>query len=283
MKNRFNFYKKNSRLNDNSRIEPPTGTIVAFAGSTAPNGWFLCNGQEVSKNKFPALEAACQTTYGANTNGSGGAGSTHFVVPDMRGRMPIGVGAGLGSRTIGTGTTVADVAMTNPSFATNTNGWTATGSTITRDTSTFDTSPASGRWDNTGASNNLDFGDVILGSLTGTFYAGQTYTVTCRIKASNTGPLIVYTGFGVVTSGLDFFSTGNFSVNTFQGFSSSTAWQTISLDWKPTSTVSSGVNFIINDRSSFSAALVITGLTVLPLVLSLLLLERLAMLVDLIA
>lgn len=251
MKNRFAFYKNNSRVKDNERIEPPAGTIVAYAGSSAPSGWLLCQGQEVSKTSFPALENACKTNYGANTNGSGGSGTTHFRVPDLRGRMPVGVGAGLGSRSTGTGTTVADVAFVNPSFATNTTGWTASNSTITRDTTTFDTSPASARWDNTGASNNVDFGDLIVGSLTGTFFAGQTYTVTCRIKPSNASALITYTGFGVADASINFFGTGNYAVNTFQGFGYSTAWQTITLDWTPTSTVSSGVNFIIQDRSSF--------------------------------
>ena len=251
MKNRFAFYKNNSRVKDNERIEPAAGTIVAYAGSSAPSGWLLCQGQEVSKTSFPALENVCKTNYGANTNGSGGSGTTHFRVPDLRGRMPVGVGAGLGSRSTGTGTTVADVAFVNPSFATNTTGWTASNSTITRDTTTFDTSPAAGRWDNTGASNNVDFGDLIVGALTGTFFAGQTYTVTCRIKPSNSGSLITYTGFGVADASINFFGTGNYAVNTFQGFGNSTAWQTITLDWTPTSTVSSGVNFIIQDRSSF--------------------------------
>lgn len=251
MKNRFAFYKNNSRVKDNERFEPPAGTIVAYAGSSAPNGWLLCDGLEVSKTAYPALEAVCKTNYGSNTNGSGGSGTSHFRIPDLRARMPIGTGAGLGSRCSGTGTTVADVAFTNPSFATNTTGWTAVTSTITRDTTTFDTSPASGRWDNTGASNNVDFGDIVIGSLTGTFYAGQTYTVTCRIKASNTSSLVVYTAFGVVDASLNFQSTGNFAVNTLQGFGGSTAWQTITLDWTPTTTVSNSVNFMINDRSSF--------------------------------
>lgn len=251
MKNRFAFYRGGSRVKENERFQPPPGTIVAFAGSNAPDGWLLCQGQEVSRTTYASLENACKEFYGSYTNGSGSAGTSHFKLPDMRSRMPIGAGTGYGSRSSGTGTTVADVAFVNPTFATNTTGWTATNSTITRDTTTFDTSPASGRWDNTGASNNVDFGDVITGALAGTFYAGQTYTVSCRIKPSNSSALIVYTAFGVATSSLDFATTGNFAKNTLQGFSNSTAWQTITLDWTPTTTVSSGVNFVINDRSSF--------------------------------
>lgn len=68
----------------------------------------------------------------------------------------------------------------NPSFATNTAGWTAGTSTITRDTGTYDTAPASGRWDNTGASDALAVGDTISYALAGTFRAGLTYRLTIR-------------------------------------------------------------------------------------------------------
>jgi microcystin-dependent protein len=245
MKNRFAFYRGGSRVKENERFQPPPGTIVAFAGSNAPDGWLLCDGSPVA-SKYSSL----RTVLSSSSNPYGVSGSDPHV-PDLRSRMPIGAGTGYGSRSSGTGTTIADVAFVNPTFASNTTGWTATTSAITRDTTTFDTSPASGRWDNTGASDNVSFGDVITGALTGTFYAGQTYTVTCRIKPSNSSALIVYTAFGVVTSSLDFSTTGNFEKNTFQGFSGSTAWQTITLDWTPTTTVSTGVNFIINDRSAF--------------------------------
>lgn len=258
MKNRFAFYKNNSRVKDNERIEPPAGTIVAYAGSSAPSGWLLCQGQEVSKTSFPALENVCKTNYGANTNGSGGSGTTHFRVPDLRGRMPVGVGAGLGSRSTGTGTTVADVAMANPTFASDVSGWTAgteanatVGSKITRDTSVFDSSPASGRWDNTGASDAVSFGDVLVGSINGTFYAGQTYTITWKMRANSPTGAWLYAAFGVVANNLNFFSTGNFASSTaINGFSANT-WNTYSLDWTPSTTVSSGINFLLNDRSAF--------------------------------
>ena len=59
----------------------PVGAVMPFAGSTAPNGWFVCNGQQVSRTTYAALFLAITTTYG------NGDGSTTFTLPDMRGRV----------------------------------------------------------------------------------------------------------------------------------------------------------------------------------------------------
>ena len=59
----------------------PTGALAAFAGVAAPPGWLLCDGSTLRKADFPALAA---------TLGFTGAGDT-FTVPDMRGRVPVGV------------------------------------------------------------------------------------------------------------------------------------------------------------------------------------------------
>jgi len=42
----------NVYINQNLLI--PTGTIVQFAGSSAPGGWLLCQGQSVSKTSYSA-------------------------------------------------------------------------------------------------------------------------------------------------------------------------------------------------------------------------------------
>jgi microcystin-dependent protein len=62
----------------------PTGGIMQFAGSTAPTGWLLCEGQAVSRTTFASLFASIGTTYGA------GDGSTTFNVPNLKGRVPAG-------------------------------------------------------------------------------------------------------------------------------------------------------------------------------------------------
>ena len=62
----------------------PPGTIWAYGGATAPLGWLLCDGSDVSRTTFAKLFAVIGTAYGS------GSGST-FRVPDFRGRMLLGV------------------------------------------------------------------------------------------------------------------------------------------------------------------------------------------------
>lgn len=62
----------------------PTGTVLAYAGTTAPVGYLACAGQGVSRASYAALFGAIGTAYGL------GDGSTTFNVPDLRCRAPIG-------------------------------------------------------------------------------------------------------------------------------------------------------------------------------------------------
>lgn len=64
------------------------GIIKMFAGTFAPTGWLLCNGAEVLIADYPALHDVIQNTYGTPSD------SDHFVLPDFRGRTPIGSGIG---------------------------------------------------------------------------------------------------------------------------------------------------------------------------------------------
>lgn len=75
----------------------PVGTVLPFAGSTAPPGYALCNGSVLSRTTNASLFAVIGTTYGA------GDGSTTFTLPNLAGRFPIGAGPspGLTTRTIG--------------------------------------------------------------------------------------------------------------------------------------------------------------------------------------
>jgi hypothetical protein len=70
----------------------PAGSVMAFAGSTAPEGWLLCDGRStgILRTTYANLFAVLGTTYGS------GDGSTTFNLPDMRSRMPVGAGAGTG-------------------------------------------------------------------------------------------------------------------------------------------------------------------------------------------
>lgn len=68
---------------------PPvdTGIMVAYAGSSAPAGWLLCDGTAVSRTTYSALFAILSTSYGV------GDGSTTFNLPDFRGRLVVGLGS----------------------------------------------------------------------------------------------------------------------------------------------------------------------------------------------
>jgi microcystin-dependent protein len=70
----------------------PAGAVQAFAMNSAPAGWLAANGNEYAKTgDYAALFAAISTTYG-ETNGSGGVGTSHFRVPDLRGYFVRGSG-----------------------------------------------------------------------------------------------------------------------------------------------------------------------------------------------
>lgn len=58
----------------------PTGTILPFAGETAPFGYLFCDGSAVSRTDYGALFAVIGTSYGS------GDGSTTFNLPDYRDR-----------------------------------------------------------------------------------------------------------------------------------------------------------------------------------------------------
>ena len=60
-----------------ANILVPTGVVQAFAGSTTPQGWLLCDGSAVSRTDYAALYAVIGTTYGA------GDGSSTFNLPNL--------------------------------------------------------------------------------------------------------------------------------------------------------------------------------------------------------
>lgn len=73
----------------------PVGTIIAYAGTSVPSGWLVCDGSSQSTSTFAVLFAAVGYTYG-------GSGS-NFSLPDLKGRVAVGdgQGSGLTNRTIG--------------------------------------------------------------------------------------------------------------------------------------------------------------------------------------
>ena len=76
----------------------PAGLVFPFAGTTVPDGFLECAGQEVSKTTYATLYASLGDTYATQTNpltGSAWAapGASNFRLPDYRGSFLRGVGA----------------------------------------------------------------------------------------------------------------------------------------------------------------------------------------------
>ena len=62
----------------------PTASLMPYAGTSAPTGYFLCDGSAKSRTTHSALFGIIGTTYGV------GDGSTTFNIPDLRGRVIAG-------------------------------------------------------------------------------------------------------------------------------------------------------------------------------------------------
>lgn len=65
------------------------GEVKYWGGNFAPQNWAFTDGQLLAVSQFDALFSILGTTYG-------GDGRTTFALPDLRGRVPIGTGAGPG-------------------------------------------------------------------------------------------------------------------------------------------------------------------------------------------
>lgn len=68
---------------------PTLGEIRIFAGAYAPPQWAFCDGSLLLISDNPALFALLGNAYG-------GDGLTTFAAPDLRGRLPVGMGSGPG-------------------------------------------------------------------------------------------------------------------------------------------------------------------------------------------
>jgi microcystin-dependent protein len=68
---------------------PYLAEITIFAGNFAPRGNMFCQGQLLAISQYDALYALVGTTFG-------GDGQTTFGLPDLRGRVPTGIGQGSG-------------------------------------------------------------------------------------------------------------------------------------------------------------------------------------------
>lgn len=132
----------------------PVGGILAYGGSTAPSGFLLCYGQSVLRTTYSDLFAIIGTSFGS-------ADGTHFNLPDLRGRVPVGADA--------MGGTAANVSQTSTTLTTTSGSPTAT----------------------VGSAANLSIGDKIVSTnvtagTTITAISGTTITMSANANASGT-------------------------------------------------------------------------------------------------
>ena len=74
----------------------PIGSVMLWTEASAPSKWLLCKGQSLNTFTYKALHAVLNNTYGgtafaAGTTDQSGAATT-FNLPDLRGRVPVGLG-----------------------------------------------------------------------------------------------------------------------------------------------------------------------------------------------
>jgi len=122
-------------------LEPFLSEIALFSFNFPPKGWAFCDGQLLPINQNQVLFSLLGTTYGGN-------GQTNFALPDLRGRVPIGVhdqnhplGEGSGVETV----TIVATAMPQHTHALDVSSLTATarcGSGVGNVPTPVDTVPA---------------------------------------------------------------------------------------------------------------------------------------------
>ena len=63
----------------------PVGSIQMWGGAAAPTNWALCDGTAISRSTYSTLFGVIGTTFGS------GNGSTTFNLPNLKGKVPVGL------------------------------------------------------------------------------------------------------------------------------------------------------------------------------------------------
>jgi len=166
----------------------PIGTMLDYAGTSAPSGFLLCYGQEVSRSTYANLFSAIGTAFGV------GDGSSTFNIPDCRGRTKVGLD-NLGGSSADRITSANADSLNNTGFGSETDAGTngTTGShTLTvsqipaHTHAVNDGTPASGTertYSSTGSSGEQVETTTSTGGGTGHTHPGSTWTGTTGANA----------------------------------------------------------------------------------------------------
>lgn len=180
----------------------PVGTVMAFAGSTAPEGWLMCDGSAVVRTTYANLWAVLGTTYGS------GDGSTTFNLPDALGRSIVGAGSGSGltARTLSTKSGSEAVTIGTSNLPPHTHGLNNHTHTLGGHTHTTSVNPP-----NTGSGdeNNSHYHGANSG------YHEHSYKIAATATAGTNRNILTSTGSGAFTGGINYAYAG------------STDWQSI--------------------------------------------------------
>jgi microcystin-dependent protein len=144
----FYYYNGSSWIDlpNTSNSSVPTGTVMSFAGSSAPTGWLLCDGSAINRTTYANLFTAIGSTYGS------GNGSTTFNLPDLRGRTIFGVdnmggtsanrltttGGVSANNTLGATCGAQSITLTTPNLPTHNHTFTGDQSTTSSNSHTHD-------------------------------------------------------------------------------------------------------------------------------------------------
>jgi len=74
---------ESARVNENFSVACFSGEIRMYGDETAPTGWLICDGSSYLRSQYSDLFVVIGTKYGS-------VDGTHFNVPDLKGRVPVG-------------------------------------------------------------------------------------------------------------------------------------------------------------------------------------------------
>ncbi len=128
-------------------MNPYIGEVRLFAGSFAPRGWALCQGQIVSIQQYTALFALLGTYYGGN-------GTVTFGLPNLVATAAVGQGngPGLSPRVLGETGGAAGVALLSSEIPAHTH---LASAVLGGAADTMVASPANANWSNSSAGESL--------------------------------------------------------------------------------------------------------------------------------
>jgi microcystin-dependent protein len=174
----------------------PVGTVVAFAGSSAPEGWLMCDGSAVSRSTYANLWVTLSSTYG------NGDGATTFNLPNAKGRSVVGAGTGSGltARTVADTGGAESVTLTGAQSGTSAHGH---GNNISASTGTVSADHAhNANHGHTASSVSAGSHTHLIGS------HDHSYKTAATATAGTSRAILTGTGSGATTGGINSAEVG---------------------------------------------------------------------------